>query len=135
LHDPKDQPQDESEQPQAVQNQPQDTKKNPGKPPEYFKARREALAAQKQARVDRMQQYKAARAAAEEKAYQEWHERYLADAPVREQYYRAQANAYLYDAAFAYPRAAYVNYWAPPVVIVPVVPVYFFPHDYIYWAW
>jgi hypothetical protein len=75
-----------------------------------------------------MQQFKAARAAAEQKAYEDWHERYLADTPVREQYYRAQANAYLYD-------AAYYNYWGPPVVIVPVVPVYYFPHDMFYWPW
>ncbi|MCI0332086.1 MAG: hypothetical protein L0228_02525 [Planctomycetes bacterium] len=60
--------------------------KNPGKPPEFFKARRAALAARKEAAKERMQQFKAARAAAEEKAYQEWHERYIADAPVRVQY-------------------------------------------------
>jgi hypothetical protein len=115
-------------QPPAPQAQQPEQPKRAGKPPEYFKARREALAARKQAQIDRMMQVRAARAAADQKAYEDWHERYLADTPVREQYYRAQANAYLYD-------AAYYNYWGPPVVYVPVIPIYYVPHDYIYWPW
>jgi hypothetical protein len=118
--------------------EPPEKPKNPGKPPEYFKARREALAARKEAQKQRMFEFKAARAAAEQKAYQDWHDRYIADAPVREQYYRALSNEYLADAAFAHERAAYYNSWAQPV-FVPVVPIYapgYQPiHGTVYWGW
>jgi hypothetical protein len=86
----------------------------PGKPREFFKARRELLAARKQAAKDRMRQFKADRAAAEQKAYEEWHARYLADAPVRAELVRAEA-------ALARDRFAY--YYAQPVY-VPVYPIY-----------
>jgi hypothetical protein len=90
----------------------QPANKNPGKPPEFWVARRAELNARKQAQVDRMKQFKAERAAEQEKLYQDWHERYLADTPVRVEYYRAQA------AAFAY-RSPY--YYSPAPIILPVV--------------
>jgi hypothetical protein len=89
-------------------------KKKAGKPPEFFKARREALAARKQARIDRMRQFQADRAAAEEKLYQDWHERYLADAPVRQEIVRQEA-------ALARDQAYY--FYAQPIYI-PVYPIY-----------
>jgi hypothetical protein len=88
--------------------------KKAGKPLEFFKARREALAARKQARIDRMRQFQADRAAAEEKLYQDWHERYLADAPVRQEIVRQEA-------ALARNQAAY--FYAQPI-FVPVYPIY-----------
>jgi hypothetical protein len=118
--------------------QPLEPPKNPGKPPEFFKARREALAARKQSQKDRMRQFKADRAAADEKAYQEWHERYLADTPVRVEYYRALASAYEADAALAYRTPYY--YSAGPPVILPViyVPAYYEAPIYgrvFHWGW
>ena len=124
--------------PQQLQQQPLPGQpKNPGKPPEFFKARREALAARKAAQKQRMFEFKAARAAAEQKAYQDWHDRYIADAPVREQYYRTLSSQYLADAAFARERAAYWYSWAQPALI-PVVyaPVHHGPiHGTVYWGW
>jgi hypothetical protein len=99
--------------PQAAANNAAQPKKA-GKPPEFFKARRELLAARKQAAKDRMRQFKADRAAAEQKAYEEWHERYLADAPVRAELVRAEA---------ALERARFDYYYAQPIY-VPVYPVY-----------
>jgi hypothetical protein len=98
----------------ALPNNAADQPKRAGKGPEFFKARRELLAARKQAQKDRMHQFKADRAAAEEKAYLEWHERYLADAPVRQEIVRAEA-------ALARDRFAYT--YAQPIFI-PVYPVY-----------
>jgi hypothetical protein len=82
-----------------------------GHPPEFFAARRAELRARKEERLERVRQYKADRAAAEEKLYQDWHDRYVADAPVREAYYRNQESAYLAHAAAAYaqPTIVYVN--------------------------
>jgi hypothetical protein len=91
--------------------------KKAGKPPEFFKARRELLAARKQAAKDRMRQFKADRAAAEQKAYEEWHERYLADAPVRAELVRAEA-------ALARDRFAYYAYQPIYVPVYPIYPVY-----------
>jgi hypothetical protein len=75
---------------------------------------------------------------AEEKLYQDWHERYLADAPVRVEYYRALARAYEADAALNYSTPYYYNA-APPVVLVPAyAPLYFQPPiygSYFYWSW
>jgi hypothetical protein len=73
-----------------------------GKPPEYFIARRQAQIDRKAALKARVQEHKAARAAAEEKVYQDWHERYVADAPVLEQYFRTQESAYQAHAASMY---------------------------------
>ena len=57
--------------------------KNPGQLIELLAARRRAEIDRKQAQIDRMMQFKAARAAEQQKLYQDWHERYLADTPVR----------------------------------------------------
>jgi hypothetical protein len=100
------------QQPQQNLQAPAAQPKKAGKPPEFFKARREALAARKQARLDRMRQFQADRAAAEEKLYQDWHERYLADAPVRQEIVRQEA---------ALARDQF--YYAQPIY-VPIYPVY-----------
>jgi hypothetical protein len=91
--------------------------KKAGKPPEFFKARRELLAARKQAAKDRLRQFKADRAAAEQKAYEEWHERYLADAPVRAELVRAEV-------ALTRDRFAYYAYQPVYVPVYPIYPVY-----------
>src|SRR3954447_11231559 len=44
---------------------------------DLFAARRRAQIERKQAQIDRMNQFKAARAAEQQKLYQDWHERYL----------------------------------------------------------
>src|SRR5262245_50849277 len=54
-------------------------KKDAGKPREFFAALRRAQRDRKQARIERMKQFQAARAAEQQKLYQDWHERYLAD--------------------------------------------------------
>ena len=111
--------------------------KNPGKPPEFFAARRQAQIDRKQAAKQRMQQFKAARAVAEEKLYQDWHERYLADAPVRVEYYRALARAYEADAALAYSTPYFYNA-APPIVLFPIYSPIYQPATYgtyFYWGW
>jgi len=91
--------------------------------PAHLQARRQQLKAREaqkiQALRDRRQQ-----------AYRDWHERYIADTPVREQYYQALANRYSLESALASERAAYFydrtvfasfviypDYW-------PVFPVY-----------
>src|SRR5262245_25858312 len=91
-------------------------KKNAGKPPEFFAALRKAQRDRKQARIERMRQFKAARAAEDQKLYQDWHERYLADTPVRVEYYRALAAAYESQPAFPYYGSPYV-YVASPVIV------------------
>jgi hypothetical protein len=89
-------------------------------------ALRQAENDRKQARIDRMNQFKAARAAEEQKLYQDWHERYLADAPVRVEYYRALTAAYQSQPATYYGSPYYFGspyyYGAGPAVILP--PVY-----------
>lgn len=120
----------------AALNQPP---KKSGKPPEFFAARRQAQIDRKKAAKDRMRQFQAARAEREEKLYQDWHERYLADTPVRVEYWRAQARAY---EALATP---YYYAVAPPVIL-PVIPIYapvYYPPIYsppiyetfFYWGW
>jgi hypothetical protein len=119
----------------------QPAKKNSGKPPEFFVARRQAQIDRKQAQIDRMKQFKAARAAEQERLYQDWHERYLADTPVRVEYYRALARAYEADAALAY-RTPY--FYTGPPIFVPVIPVYYYAAPiypapiygtFIAWGW
>ena len=72
-----------------------------------------------------MNQFKAARAAQEQKLYQDWHERYVADAPVRVEYYRALTASYQSQPAVPYYNytSAYSPYFygAGPAVILPVV--------------
>jgi hypothetical protein len=88
--------------------------------------------------------------AAEQKLYQDWHERYLADTPVRVEYYRALARAYEADTAFALSLAPYY-YGAGPPIIYPAIPIYapyyaptyYYPPVYaapvygtfFYWGW
>jgi hypothetical protein len=145
LQAPQLQPPQQNVQPQAAQQPNNGAQPNKaGKPPEFFKARREALAARKQARIDRMRQFKAERAAAEEQLYQEWHERYLADAPVRAAYYNNLSNNLLAEAALVRERTAAYYYLSSPV-FVPVVPVYPYYYSYpgysapiygqIIWTW
>jgi hypothetical protein len=70
-----------------------------------------------------MNQFKAARAAEEQKLYQDWHDRYLADAPARVEYYRALTAAYQSQPAIPYyTYNAPYYYGAGPAVILP--PVY-----------
>jgi hypothetical protein len=95
-------------------------KKNPGQLQELFAARRRAQIDRKQAQIDRMNQFKAARAAEQQKLYQDWHERYLADAPVRVEYYRALAAAYQSQPAIPYYSLPYYYAAGPPVILAPV---------------
>jgi hypothetical protein len=90
---------------------------------ELYAARRRLQIDRKQAQIDRMNQFKAARAAEELKLYQDWHERYLADAPVRVEYYRALAASYQSQPAISYYTSTYSPYFygAGPAVILPVI--------------
>lgn len=101
----------------------QPAKKTPDQLSALYAARRRAQIDRKQAQIDRMNQFKAARAAEEQKLYQDWHERYLADAPVRVEYYRALAAANQSQPAIPYYTSAYSPYFygAGPAVILPVV--------------
>jgi hypothetical protein len=132
-------PQNAPQQPPAAQP----ANKKVGKPPEFFAARRQAQIDRKQAQIERMKEFKAARAAADEKLYQDWHERYLADTPVRVEYYRALAAAYQSQPALPYYGGPYF-YAAGPAVILPVVyapviynPIYQPPvyGTFIPWSW
>ncbi len=149
----------QNELPQAPQNAPQVPPQNapqqapPGAQPvkkttdqlhELYAARRRAQIDRQQARIDRMNQFKAARAAEQEKLYQDWHERYLADAPVRVEYYRAMTAAYQSQPAIPYYASPYF-YGAGPPVILPAVygpvvstPVYYGPvtcGTFFSWGW
>jgi hypothetical protein len=93
--------------------------------------------------MDRMNQFRAARAAEEAKLYQDWHERYLADAPMRVEYYRALTAAYQAPPTLPYYSTPYY-YGAGPPVILPVVyaPIIYTPgyRPYTYgtffsWGW
>jgi hypothetical protein len=134
---------------QAPQNAAAPAQKNPGKPPEFFAERRKQQIARKEAAKQRMRDFQAARAAAEQKLYQDWHERYLADTPVRVEYYRALARAYEADTAYALTFAPYY-YGAGPPIIYPAIPIYapyyaptyYYPAIYtpvygtfFYWGW
>ena len=98
----------------------QPVKKNADQLRELYAARRRAQIERKQAQIARMNQFKAARAAQEQKLYQDWHDRYLADAPVRVEYYRALAASYQSQPAIPYYASPYF-YGAGPPVILPVV--------------
>jgi hypothetical protein len=121
----------------------QPAQKNAGQPPAFFAARRQALSDRKQAQKDRMRQFKADRAAEQQKLYQDWHERYLADVPVRVEYYRALATAYQSQPAIPYYGPYF--YGAGPAVILPAVyapvvvsaPIYQpFPYGTFFsWGW
>ena len=115
-------PQNAPQQPDAPQAG-QPTKKSPQQIPPVPSRLRQTEKDRKQARVDRMNQFKAARAAEEQKLYQDWHDRYLADAPVRVEYYRALTAAYQSQPALSYYNYATPYYYsASPAVILP--PVY-----------
>ncbi len=106
-------------------------KKSPGELQNLYAARHQAEKERKQARIDRMNQFKAARAAEQQKLYQDWHERYLADTPVRVEYYRAQAAAYQTQPAIPYYTPPYFYAAGPPVILSPVyAPVFSMPIDY-----
>jgi hypothetical protein len=105
-------------------------KKNPGKPPEFFAARRQAQIARREAAKQRMRDYHAARFAHDQKMYEDWHERYLADTPVRVEYYRAMADAYEASAAASYERAAFFNSFYPPIYFPPVYYPYYYGPAY-----
>ena len=94
-------------------------KKTPEQLHQLILARHKAEKERLQARMDRMNQAKAARAAEEQKLYHDWHERYLADTPVRVEYYRALAAYYQSQPAIS----SYTPYYygASPSVILPVV--------------
>jgi hypothetical protein len=111
---------------------------------ELYAARRRAQIERKQAQIDRMNQFKAARAAEQQKLYQDWHERYLADAPVRVEYYRALATANQLQPAIPYYTAPYFYGAGPPVVLAPVyAPIVYTPVGYgpvsygtfLSWGW
>jgi hypothetical protein len=115
-------PQNAPQQPAAVPPAAaQPGKKTTGQLQELYAARRRLQIERKQAQVDRMNQFKAARAAEQQKLYQDWHERYLADAPVRVEYYRAVAAAAQSQPAIPYYAPSYF-YGAGPAVVLP--PVY-----------
>ena len=95
-------------------------KKNPGELKDLYAARLRLQNARKQAQIDRMNQFKAARAAEQQKLYRDWHERYLADTPVRVEYYRAMAAAYQSQPAVPYYTAPYYYGAGPPVILAPV---------------
>ncbi|MEX2306138.1 MAG: hypothetical protein WD738_01000 [Pirellulales bacterium] len=83
--------------------------------PPHLQARRLALKARKAEQKKAMYEFKA-------REYQDWHERYLADTPVREQYYRALANRYELEASVYRAPSMYFwrrDYW-------PIVPDYGF---------
>ena len=113
-------------------------KKNPGELKDLYAARLRLQNARKQAQIDRMNQFKAARAAEQQKLYQEWHERYLADTPVRVEYYRALAAAYQSQPAVPYYTAPYYYGAGPPVILTPVyAPVVYTPvyGTFFYGGW
>jgi hypothetical protein len=139
-------PQNVPPQPQQQQQQPaprplltgHEARKNPEKLRALVASLRQAEIDRKQARIDRMNQFKAARAADDQKLYQDWHERYLADAPVRVEYYRALTAAYQSQPVVPYYWTPY--YWSPyyyavdlpgyfPAYYAPVVatPIYYQP--------
>jgi hypothetical protein len=113
-------PQNAPQQPRAPLTG-QSTKQTPAQLRAVLATLRQAEKERKQARIDRMNQFKAARAAEEQKLYQDWHDRYLADAPVRVEYYRALAAAYQSQPAISYYTTPYY-YGAGPSVILP--PIY-----------
>ena len=107
-------------------------------------ARRQADKDRKQVRIDRMNQFKAARAAEQKKLYEDWHNRYLSDAPVRVEYYRALTAAYQSQPALTYSTSPYFYAADPPVILTPVYapvvarPIYYQPFAYgrVYsWGW
>jgi hypothetical protein len=104
-----------------------------------YAARRRAQIDRKQAQIDRMNQFKAVRAAEEQKLYQDWHERYLADAPVRVEYYRAMTAAYQSQPAIPYYTTPYFYGAGPPVILTPIyAPVCYGPATYgtfFSWGW
>ena len=81
-------------------------------------ARRQEARLRAEERKQRAQEFRAARAEQAQLDYEDWHERYLADTPVREKYYQALDSAYRAQEALAYERAAY----APQVYIIEAVP-------------
>ena len=81
-------------------------------------ARRHEAKQRAEERRQRMLEFQAARAEQAQRDYEDWHERYLADTPVREKYYEALDSAYRAEEVLAYERAAY----APRLYVVDVWP-------------
>jgi hypothetical protein len=91
-----------------------------------------------------MNQFKAARAAEEQKLYRDWHDRYLSDAPARVEYYRALAAAYQSQPTLPYVTAPYFYAAGTTTILAPIYapvvarPVYYQPFVYgrVYsWGW
>ncbi len=84
-------------------------------------ARRQEAKQRAEERRQRMLEFQAARAEQAQRDYEDWHERYLADTPVREKYYQALDSAYRAEEALAYERTAYapqlnvIEVWPSPV--------------------
>jgi hypothetical protein len=125
--------------PQGAQN----VQKNPDPLRDLIIARHKAEKERIQARMDRTNLAQAVRAAEQQKLYQDWHERYLADTPVRVEYYRALTAAYQSQPAIPYYGAPYY-YGAGPAVIFPYVyaPVVYTPiyrplpyGVFVSWGW
>lgn len=125
--------------PQGAQN----AKKNPDPLRDLIVARHKAEKERLQARMDRANLAQAVRAAEQQKLYEDWHARYLADTPVRVEHYRALAAAYQSQPAISYYGPPYY-YGAGPAVILPAVyapviyaPVYrpFTYGTFISWGW
>ena len=134
--------------PQNVQQQPPvqpapaapNVKKNPDPLHDLIMARHKAEKDRLQARMDRANLAQAARAAEDQKLYQDWHQRYLADTPVRVEYYRALAAAYQSQPAIPYYGGPY--FYAGPAVILPPIyapviyaPVYRPYGTFLSWGW
>jgi len=90
---------------------------NAGQPLSLSARRRQVERERKRAQLDRAEQFKAARAAEQQKLYQDWHERYIADAPVRVEYYRALAAQ---ESQPAYYGSPYFYGAGPPVIFPPI---------------
>jgi hypothetical protein len=106
----------------------QEAKKTPAQWRALFAARRRAENDRNQARAERLKQFKEARDAEEAKLYQDWHERYLADTPVRVEYYRALAAAYQSQPATVYYSTPYFYGGGPTVILSAVYgPVIYTP--------
>jgi hypothetical protein len=122
----------------------QAAKKSPEQLRAVVAALRQAEKNRKQARIDRMNQFKAARAVEQQKLYQDWHDRYLSDAPVRVEYYRALSTAYQSQPALLYNTSPYFYAAEPPVILpflyAPIAarPIYYQPFAYgcvHSWGW
>lgn len=104
-------------------------------------ARRQEAKLRAEERRQRMLEFQAARAEQAQRDYEDWHERYLADTPVREKYYQALDSAYRAEEALAYERAAYapplqvVELWPSPVGAIWADGFVPYPGGYFFYGW